>query len=432
MNRIERDILNSQESDTSDNLDSLSLHFQDLGKHPSRPELNRRLGAQIFVGQLGLKALSEIANSELLTPIQKESIVQLLEDNSAKFLLTQFNLRLKNKHRSTTGIGEGKSKRYSPEKTARDLEFLRIVGQHHSWILRKLEMVSQSEIKELTEREIQGLIDHQSFLVRQGVEAYKDLIVGNLRLAVSLAKKYQGHGLAFEDLISLGEEGLMLAAAKFEFSQGFQFSTYATWWVKQVIARGIADCSLTIRLPVHLYEKLTKLKKEQKRIAQEQSYEQDLEELASEMDFRRGTSLAAGVRAQRITSLNKPVVIGGTIQGELGDFLPDYDQDVEETIQKFELRQKVRRVLATILTPRERKVLELRFGIGDGKSRTLEEVGREFQVTRERIRQIEVRALAKLRNSSKLLELGQFYGQGLNGKNSAAKAVGLWGGRSFS
>ncbi len=272
--------------------------------------------------------------------------------------------------------------------------------------LLELEQIREKLAQELkripTEREWAKAVDMELPAFRRriylGRRAKEKMVQSNLRLVVSIAKKYMNRGLSFQDLIQEGSLGLIRAAEKFDHEKGYKFSTYATWWIRQAITRAIADQSRTIRLPVHLYETISRIKKTTKILSQEMGRKPTEEEIATHMEMTIEKLRFIAKSAQLPISLETP--IGKEEDSRLGDFIEADGETPEDDVSKNLLREDLEQVLDS-LSPRERDVLRLRYGLDDGRMKTLEEIGQIFDVTRERIRQIEAKALRKLRHPNR-------------------------------
>ena len=338
--------------------------------------VNAIIGEYKMKGSISTTALCEIVEKVDISPDQLDFVYKALKDASIQVVdESERDRELFEQALSDVGLDD-------PVKM-----YLKDIGQ--------VPLLTTDEELELAQK------------MSDGQEAAKKrLSEANLRLVVSIAKRYVGRGRLFLDLIQEGNLGLMKAVEKFDYQKGFKFSTYATWWIRQSITRAIADQARTIRIPVHMVETINRLVREQRILLQELGREPTLEELAERM----GTSIERVSEIQKIAqdpvSLETP--IGEEEDSHLGDFIEDdKTPTATDTVTSTMLKEQIARVLDT-LTPREEKVLRLRYGIDDGRPRTLEEVGKEFNVTRERIRQIEAKALRKLRHPSRSKRLRDF------------------------
>lgn len=352
--------------------------LQQQDKKPANP-LKTLLDLGKSKGQLSSKEILDVLGDEL-DPEQIEKIYDALESNGIEIIEDTEDLSL-----DDLNINENSDDDSEPAPDGVSIDdpvkiYLKEIG--------RVPLLSPDEEVDLAIRISQG-----------DVAAKKRLSEANLRLVVSIAKRYLGRGMQFLDLIQEGNLGLIKAVEKFDHTKGFKFSTYATWWIRQAITRAIADQARTIRIPVHMVETINKVKKVSSQLLHQNGHEPSADDIAAELDMPVDKVREIMRVAQEPVSLETP--IGEEEDSHLGDFIPDDDAPApQDAASHTLLKEQLSDVLST-LTSREEKVLRLRFGLEDGRSRTLEEVGREFNVTRERIRQIEAKALRKLRHPSR-------------------------------
>ena len=359
--------------------------LQQQDKKPANP-LKTLLDLGKSKGQLSSKEILDVLGDEL-DPEQIEKIYDALESNGIEIIEDTEDLSL-----DDLNINENSDDDSEPAPDGVSIDdpvkiYLKEIG--------RVPLLSPDEEVDLAIRISQG-----------DVAAKKRLSEANLRLVVSIAKRYLGRGMQFLDLIQEGNLGLIKAVEKFDHTKGFKFSTYATWWIRQAITRAIADQARTIRIPVHMVETINKVKKVSSQLLHQNGHEPSADDIAAELDMPVDKVREIMRVAQEPVSLETP--IGEEEDSHLGDFIQDDNVPVPADAAAFTLlKEQLIEVLGT-LTEREQKVLRLRFGLDDGRARTLEEVGKEFNVTRERIRQIEAKALRKLRHPSRSRKLKDY------------------------
>ncbi len=352
-------------------------------------------------GKLAMKEITRVFDEMELDPDQQDRFFEALEKAGIDVAVEEEDFLIENQPLDDVEGDFPGSVEEIPEEELVDTsalaEGLAIDDPVRMYLkeIGKVDLLTPDEEIELAKRMLEG-----------DEAAKKRLAEANLRLVVSIAKRYVGRGMLFLDLIQEGNLGLIKAVEKFDYTKGYKFSTYATWWIRQAITRAIADQARTIRIPVHMVETINKVIRVSRQLLQELGHDPSPEEIAEEMGMPVQKVREILKIAQEPVSLETP--IGEEEDSHLGDFIPDDDAPEPAEVASFTLlKEQLVDVLKT-LTPREEKVLRLRFGIEDGRTRTLEEVGKEFNVTRERIRQIEAKALRKLRHPSRSKKLKDF------------------------
>ena len=400
-----------ESSELSDVLDAMDLESEKLDQiYASLDKLSIEITAEAFLpedvpsdAEPALDEIAEIEEEELVDP---NSLVDSFNiDDPVRMYLKEIGkvslLSAEGEVELASAIAEGNKAK------AKLIAWEKANGQDVEQVLDAEDPVGEIEV---SDEEIQGLteedLDNLRKLVKEGDAAKQKLAEANLRLVVSIAKRYAGRGMLFLDLIQEGNLGLIKAVEKFDYTKGYKFSTYATWWIRQAITRAIADQARTIRIPVHMVETINKGIRVSRQLLQELGHDPTPEEISAQMNMPVDKVREILKIAQEPVSLETP--IGEEEDSHLGDFIPDEGASEPSEAASFTLlKEQLVDVLST-LTPREEKVLKLRFGIEDGRTRTLEEVGKEFNVTRERIRQIEAKALRKLRHPSRSKKLKDF------------------------
>ena len=356
-----------------------------------QPEKKNVLGDLIEMGktkgQLTNKEIFDATGEMDIEPDQMEKFYDMLESSGVEIVETLDDIILDDDELTSIAGEDDKDSMVSDTIVSTDDPvriYLKEIG--------RVPLLTPEEETDIAEKILKG-----------DEEASRRLVEANLRLVVSIAKRYLGRGMQFLDLIQEGNLGLMKAVEKFDHTKGFKFSTYATWWIRQAITRAIADQARTIRIPVHMGETINKIKKASSQLLHENGHEPTVEEIAEFLNSPVDKIKEAMRASQEPVSLETP--IGEEEDSHLGDFIPD-DSAItpQDAASQSMLKEQLNSVLST-LTPREEKVIRLRFGLDDGRPRTLEEVGEEFSVTRERIRQIEAKALRKLRHPSRSKKL---------------------------
>lgn len=383
-------------------IDYLAAYLEEITKIPLlKKQEERVLGRSLLKGRVASVALSHASRLEFLSPLQKQRIQKALDIGA------DMNLR------QDVDPIEGREEERIPkmfegidDKKVLDVDDL--VAFYSKTFLDQLQLASEIENTKIRKKALDFLVDNEIEWIRSAENAFEKLVSANLRLVVSVAKNYMGYGMELLDLIQEGNIGLLRSINKFDYRRGYKFSTYSTWWIRQQVSRSLMDKSRTIRLPSHMSSHLRAIGRIRESLFNNLGREPTSDEVLEEAKSR-GINIKKGYyearKANKTYSLE--VMVGEDEDTELGSLVRDEAVDVEESGLHSLLKEQIAMVLGT-LSPKERKVLCLRFGLEDGKSRTLEEVGREFQVTRERIRQIESKALRKMRYPSRAKRLREY------------------------
>ena len=375
------------------------LQKVESGAEITQEEITRKTEELKFTDEETDYLLSWMDSNNIKPELQLDEEVLILDDDAISDDSEDIDEEIDEVDLETEFEGEASSDEADKYKEYADLPYMRVNDPVKMYLkeIGRVPLLNAEQEREIAQRIVAGDSD-----------AKDDLITANLRLVVAIAKKYVGRGLQFLDLIQEGNLGLVKAVDKFDYTKGFKFSTYATWWIRQAITRAIADQARTIRIPVHMVETINKLTRVQRQLVQELGREPNSEEIAEKMGNGITPEKVREIQKIALDPVSLETPIGEEDDSHLGDFIEDKQVlSPDEYATKELLKDEINEVLS-LLNERERKVLQLRFGLIDGRQRTLEEVGKEFNVTRERIRQIEAKALRKLKHPTRSKRLKDF------------------------